>query len=420
MIQFFLFALFFVLFTSRTLDFDLSLAPGLSVKNAFLYVIFGGLAIQTVLTRQRKLEGLSVILPFVVYVGYAIFSWIVILLVIKYPNYNIRTTLISLKSGPVEHLLVLLVYFYGISDSKSGLSVLRSMIWLIVIGNVVTVIDVLNVPDLGLIGEKSDEAGRTEGPIGNANEYAAFLALFMPAIVANFWTSHGVKKLLAGIGIFLSGLAFIMAVSRGAIFGLMVGAIVGAYYLRRIIAPQVLYRGAAATFLLCFIIGVGGFAAGYGDMLLDRFGLLGADAFQASSGRTVIWGRALESMLDHPMTFVTGFGWYAYETSRYFSYATHNTYLNILYNLGTIGVVFFLLVVGNVLGVVRASLGDAAHVARSWLIAFIFGFLALLVSIFFGELYSSWLYVWAYAGISLRIAVSETGIDETFPQQKLT
>jgi hypothetical protein len=66
--HYFLFALFFVMFASRSLGFDLSLAPGLSVKNGFLYLIFLGLAIQTVLTRQRKLEILSVFVPFFLYV----------------------------------------------------------------------------------------------------------------------------------------------------------------------------------------------------------------------------------------------------------------------------------------------------------------------------------------------------------------
>ena len=409
MVHFSLLALFFVLFASRTLDFDLSLAPGLSVKNAFLYLIFAALAIQTALTRQRKLELLSVIVPFGIYVGYAIFSWVVVLLLVQYPGYSPRTTLIALKSGPIEHLLVFLVYFYGIQDSRNAVWVLRNMLWIIVIGNVVTVVDVLNIPDLGLIGEKIDEAGRTEGPIGNANEYATFLALFMPAVAAIYWTSRGFKKVAASIGLLLSGLAFIMAVSRGAVVGLVVSGIVGAVYLRAIIPPKVLIRGAYVALLVCIVITVGGFATGYGELLLHRFGLFGSSGFEASSGRTVIWGRALESMLDHPITFITGFGWRAYETSRFFSYATHNSYLNILFNLGMIGLALFALVAANVLGTARAALRSARPEARSYLLAFIFGFLALLVSIFFGELHTAWLYVWAYVGIALRIAVSEQG-----------
>jgi len=405
------------MFASRALGFDLSLAPGLSVKNAFLYLIFLVLAIQTVITRQRKLEILSVIVPFGLYVVYAIFTWVVIVLVINYPGYSIRTTLISLKSGPVEHLLVLLVYFYGISDSKRALWVLRGIVWLVIIGNVLTVVDALNIPDLGLIDERWD--GRVGGPIGNSNEYGAFLALFLPAIFTLYLTSKGSKKLLAGLGVALSGLAFVMALSRGAIVGLAVGGVLGAYLLRPYVPSKTIIRTGLSAVSLCVVVVVGGFAAGYGDLVLERFGELGESSTVASSGRTAIWGKALGSILDHPITLVTGFGWNAYESSRYFNYATHNFYLNTLYNLGMIGVSLFLLVVVNVLRVVRAALGRAAPEAKPWLIAFVIGFLALLVSIFFGELYVSWLYVWAFVGIVLRIAVLEMDPMSTTGRHKM-
>ncbi|NNC58054.1 MAG: O-antigen ligase family protein [Woeseiaceae bacterium] len=404
-----LFTLFFVLFTSRVLGFDLSLAPGLSVKNGFLYLIFFALAVETALTRRRKLELLSVITPFVIYVGYAIFSWVVILLVMKYPGYSPIRTAMTLKAGPIENLMVLLIFFYGVSDAQRAIWLLRSIVWLVIVGNVVTVIDMLNIPDLGLIGEKSDEAGRTVGPIGNANEYASFLALFLPGIAVIYWNASGFKKLLAGIGGFLSGIAFLMAVSRGAVVGLLVGGVVGAIYLRDNIPPRILMRAAFAILLLSVVVVIGAFAVGYGDLLIHRFGILESSGYEASSGRTMIWGRALDKMLDYPVSFATGFGWYAYESSRNFTFATHNSYLNILFNLGMIGVSLFGLIAANVLRVARIGLRRASSESRSWLIALVFGFLALLVSIFFGELHQPWLYIWAYVGITLRLAIAETG-----------
>ena len=412
MIKYFLFALFFVLFASRALGFDLSLAPGLSVKNVFLYTIFLALAVQTVLTRQRKLEVLPVFVPFGLYVGYAMFTWIVILLLVQYQGYNFRDTLISLKAGPVEHFLVLLIFFYGVNDSEPAIWLLRKMVWLIVIGNIVTVIDVLNVPDLGLIRQWED--GRAGGPIGNANEYGALTALFLPAIVAMYLSAEGLKRFFWAIGAALSGLAFLMAVSRGAIVGIAVGSMLGAFYLRAIIPVRTIIRVGSGAAILCVVAVIGGLLAGYGELLLERFSLFGAGSFDASSGRTVIWGRALNSMFSHPVTLVTGFGWYAYESSRYFSFATHNTFLNILYNLGAIGLSLFLTAVINTLRTVRAALNDATPQSKSLLVAFIFGFFSLLVSIFFGELHTAWLYVWAFVGVSLRIAVSETRGEPTF------
>lgn len=401
-----LFSLFFVLFASRTLGFDLSLAPGLSVKNAFLYLIFASLAIEAALTRRKKLELLPVFVPYAVYVYYAVMSWIVVLLLVDYQGYDLRPTLISLKSGPVEHLLVLLIFFYGTSDRTHGTWVLRNMVWLIIVGNVVTVVDTINMPDLGLIEERQD--GRVGGTIGNSNEFGAFLAFFMPMIIAVYWTEKGFKKLLAGIGTLISGVAFLMAVSRGAIVGLFCGGALAAWYLRDLIPTRLMIRAGFGVVLLACAIVAGAFLTGYGELLMDRFAQFeAATLHKVSSGRTTIWITALESMLEHPVSLVTGFGWDAYKSFN-FQYATHNAYLLVFYDLGIIGLGLFLLVIRNVLATARAALVRDGLGAKPLLFAFVFGFFALLVAIFFGELYSSWLYVWATVGISLRIAVSET------------
>lgn len=400
-----LFSLFFVLFASRTLGFDLSLAPGLSVKNAFLYLIFAALAIEAALTRRKKLELLPVFVPFGLYVYYAVMSWVVVLLLIEYQGYSPRTTLISLKSGPVEHLLVLLIFFYGTATREHGTWVLRNMVWLIIVGNVVTVIDAINIPDLGLIDERED--GRVGGTIGNSNEFGAFLAFFMPMIIALYWTEKGFTKLLAGIGTIFSGVAFLMAVSRGAIVGLVCGGALAAWYLRDLIPTRLMARGAAGVAILGVIFVAGAFFTGYGELLTARFEQFDAGSMdKVSSGRTTIWRTALESMFEHPVSLLTGFGWDAYKSFN-FRYAPHNAYLLVFFDLGLIGLGLFLLVTRNTLATARAALVESGPAAKPMLFAFVFGFCAMLVAVFFGELYTSWLYIWATVGISLRIAVSE-------------
>lgn len=401
-----LFSLFFVLFASRTLGFDLSLAPGLSVKNAFLYLIFAALAVEAALTRRKKLELLPIFVPFGLYVYYAVMSWVVVLLLIEYQGYSPRSTLISLKSGPVEHFLVLLIFFYGTASREHGAWVLRNMVWLIIVGNAVTVIDAINMPDLGLIEQRED--GRVSGPIGTSNEFGAFVAFFMPMIIAVYWTEKGVKKFLAGMGTLISGVAFLMAVSRGAMVGLLCGGILGAWYLRELIPTRMMIRAGAGMLVLCVLFVIGAFLSGYGELLTARMEQFDAGRLdKVSSGRTVIWMTALESMFEHPVSLLTGFGWDAYASFN-FRYATHNAYLLVFYDLGLIGLALFLLVIRNVLTTARAALLKSGPAAKPLLFAFVFGLFALLVALFFGELYSSWLYVWATVGISLRIAVSET------------
>lgn len=400
-----LFLLFFVLFTSRTLGFDLSLAPGLSVKNAFLYLIFAALAIDAALTRRYKLEILPVLVPFALYVYYAVFTWVVVLLLLDYQDYSARATLISLKSGPVEHFLILLIFFYGTRTASQGIWVIRNMLWLIILGNVVTVVDGLNIPDLGLIEQRFD--GRVDGPIGQSNEYAAFLAAFLPAIFSLFWTEKGFKKAIAGAGALFSGLAFLMAVSRGAIVGLLAGCIVGGIYLRDFIPAKIMLRAAMGAVLCTFAVGVGLFFTDYGELLLERFAQFDSGNInEISSGRTMIWTTAIDSMLENPVTFLTGYGWEAYK-AFYFRYATHNTYLGLLFDLGLIGLGMMLLAMVNIVRTVRSALRHAGPENQHMLVAFILGFLSLSASLVFGELHTSWLYVWAFVGISLRLAVAE-------------
>lgn len=398
-----LFGLFFVLFTSRALGFDLSLAPGLSVKNAFLYLIFALLAIEAALTHQRKLELLPVLAPFTLFAIYATFSWLVVVLIVDYPTYSAFGSLVHLKAGPIEHVLVLLVFFYGVNDAPRAVWVIRNIVWLIVIGNLVTVIDAVGLVNFSSLQMRSD--GRVEGPIGQSNAFAHFLALFLPVIVANWWIAKGKRKLLAAGGVLISGVAFLMAMSRGAIVGLVGAGIIGAVYLRSIIPPNVIARAAVIALLLSTAVVVGTFAAGYGDLIMDRFGQFAAGSHVASSGRTTFWAEALESMLDNPVSFITGYGWDAYEYSPKFHYATHNEYLNILYNLGSIGLSLFLLTAVNVLRKARAGLKGSAGESTTFLVAFVFGFLAMLGSIFFGGIYAAGIYVWAFVGISMRLAV---------------
>lgn len=393
------------IFLSQLLGIDVSLAPGLSAKNLLLYVTFVVIAIETAVTRTRKLELMSVLVPCVMFSSYAILSWLVTLLVIDYPAYDFLDSLIALKGGPVEAFLVLLIFFYGVNDEQQALWLLRRILWSIILANIFTVIDSLDIPDLGYM---SLDDGRVAGYTGNATSFGALLVCFLPAIIVTFRTTTAILKPLAAIGLFASCLALVLTVSRSAFVGLGFAGLFGAFYLRTIIPPHVIVRAGLAALLVGIVVIIGAIAAGSGDLLLDRFGALGSNSFDATSGRNVIWGRLLGRMIEHPITFVTGFGWYAYETSDYYGINTHNTYLTFLYNLGVIGLVLYGALATNIIRVARAVLDRAGPDATQWIMALTFGFTGLSISLFFLNFFS-WLYVWAYVGVSLRLAISQTG-----------
>lgn len=407
MIRFLLFLLFFVLLTADTLGLNLSLAPGLSVKNAFLYLIFATIMIETALARNRKLESLSVILPFALSIFYAIFSWLVMILVVRHPEYKTLSTLISLKSGFADYLFVFLVFFYGVTSTKDALWLIKAILWIVLIVNIVSVVDYLNIPNLDIVYEIDD--GRMRGPIDEPNQYASFLILFLPSILALAYLERGALRLLAIVGFAASVLALMSTASRGGVAGLFIGGILGAVYLRNFISGRQMSNTVVGTLILGTLATATLFVSGVGDETFGR--LIGqtsiGNVYDASSGRSFLWAAALAKMLDSPITLVTGFGWEAYRQIFDFRMAPHNSYLKIFFELGLIGLSLIMMTLFNVFSIARRGMQGITGSESTFLFAFIFGLFGFLVSIFFVDIYSPWIFAWAFVGIVLRVAVEQ-------------
>jgi len=140
---------------------------------------------------------------------------------------------------------------------------------------------------------------------------------------------------------------------------------------------------------------------------MDRFisDSTSVDIVDVSSGRLDIWSNALAVMAQEPITFLSGYGWYVYK-SMPFRLSPHNHYLALWFELGLVG-----LICGTAVLVlaVRAAVGGIGSVRseyRNVLIAFAIGTMAIAIATFFVDLFTPWLWYWAYAGLVLRIAVN--------------
>jgi O-antigen ligase len=401
-----LFFLFFILLAADTLGINLSLGPGLSVKNALLYLIFLGIAVDTALQRNRNFEVPSVIVPYGLCVAYAIFTWLVIVLIVDYSGYSAFGSLISLKGGLADHLIVLLVFFYGTLNVKDSLWLLKAMIWTVIVINFLSVVDALNVPDLGFLSERED--GRIGGPIGESNQYAVFVSLFFPSAIALAVVERGWRRHLAMAAAGVSAVALLLTVSRGGILGAVSGGILGAFFLRRYIPPRALVSSLVSLGVFGVVALLIAYAGGYGQILYDRLiGLSTGGAYTASSGRTVIWSTALAKMSEAPLTLITGYGWGTYRSFPDFGFAPHNSYLGIYFELGMVGLLLVMLAFANVLRIVKTNVPLARPDVKLLLMAYVFGLFSVLVGIFFVDLSASpWIFVWAFTGASLRLAVA--------------
>ena len=391
------------MFAATTFGWELSLAPGLSVKNAFLYLLILIYMIETAVLHNRRFELPSVLVPFGLLVGYCILSWFTVAFVVQLANYPTLEMGISLKSNRFDHLMLFLVFFYGLSSTKDVLSLLRTFLWILVLGNVITMIDGFNIPDLGIIQQRED--GRLGGPMGESNQYGALLAATLPAMIALLWDPQ-TKKLFAFFAVLVSIVALLLSSSRGAFVGIIVGSVFSIYYLRRYISMRHVAIGtivSLATITLMIIVLLSTDLVG--DLIQRFLDTLSGGSYERSSGRTEIWSTALQQMFEQPFSIFSGFGWDAYDHINKTRFGTHNVYLNHLFNLGLPGLTLYCLLIYKLLSSCRAAISNATGPARNQLIAFIFGFTSLSIVLFFVDLYKAWIWVWAYTGMVMRLVV---------------
>src|SRR5688572_935248 len=145
---------------SRVLGLDLGIAPGISIKNAMLYAAFSAIAIESALVRNRNVELMEVLLPFALLILYAVLTWLFIVLFLENANYSALATLIRLKAKLVDQFLMLLVFFYGVLNWKDALWLLKSLVWVMIVGCLITVVDTFNILDRRIVMARDMDGDR--------------------------------------------------------------------------------------------------------------------------------------------------------------------------------------------------------------------------------------------------------------------
>ncbi len=388
------------------LGFDMSLATGFSFKNLILYVLFLFLVVRKAVNRsQENILSIKIIyILFITLIILALFSWILASLGWVVPNFDKWKSAIAVKNQLIDHILFFYIFYSMCKNTDDALFVAKGILLLIIAGNLITIIDALNIPDLGIIHQRID--GRVNGPLGESNQYAAFLILFIPSMTV-FAMQRGVARLLYIAGLILSVAVLFLTTSRGAVVGVVAGATLATIYVRRFIsAKQVL----VALVLGAVIFGVGLTLATYKyeGLIENRFinQSFTGSIKTASSGRTWIWEKALDLQAEYPVTFLTGFGWESFDDV--FKLASHNTYLSLIFSLGIPGLLVFLALLYQICSLTRQGISYAQEkIPRQLMLAFLYGFIPMLVAIFFVNLYKPWFFIWSYVGLIARIAVEQ-------------
>ncbi len=391
-------------FTGR----DVGLGPGLSVKNILLYVAVMVLAFRITLAGGFRLRMPGLHLAWAAWIGYAILTWVTVSVIVHYYGYDPILSGMGLKNGLIDLALYCFVAFYGVQTEADYRVVLRGLACVIGISSILTLTDLVGITNLGLrVGDSGAEADRVFGAWGNANETGALLALMLPMLVATTLSGRGLWRVAGFVFTAATATVFILTISRGAYVAVIVGYPIAAYLLRNLIPPGRIVGWTVALFGAA-VLGAGVLAIvdppamwAMADRVLG-IGSMGIS--EASSGRSDIWGMALNTMMESPLSLLTGFGWNAWSTMPTV-YVLHNTYLDQWFNLGVVGLIVYIGLEYLTITTAKRAAVLAAPPIRGDMMACVFGMMALSVAVFFGNLFISRPYIWLYVGVILREAL---------------
>lgn len=392
------FAALFLLATDA-LNWELSLLPGVSFKNFIIYFVAVMLALRMVIGRHRVTDMGPMQVAFIVLIAYAIVTWLLAGIVIGYEHYDFFAAALSLKSRLIDNYLFFVVFLFGLQKPEDAMKVIKAMLFGAFLANVITILDAAGIISLGF---RIRDDGRTAGAIGESNQYAAFIVLFLPGTLAAAVASRGFQRLFWIGAAMVGAMTLVMTASRGGFVGLAMSCAVGAYLYRHLVSYSRIAGWVFAAMILLVLIVT---FSPYGNLLAERMmGTGSIDASTASSGRSDIWATALAVMASHPLTFITGFGWDVY-ASMPFQFSTHNHYLNLWFNVGLVGLLCgSYLLFSSIARARRASL-QAKPPLRGQLIAFALGTVGVSTAVFFVDLHNPWFYFWMYAGATMRLVL---------------
>ena len=383
-----------------TFELSLGVGSGLSATNLLLYGLIFAILARAVLTNtdiQIPLLGIHV--AFGLFVSYAVLSWI--LNSLFDPTYRVLTGLMALKNEMTDNMLYLIVFFFGVNNYDEAKKIFLFALRLVAIMSLLTVVDWFAIVDLGVMEQDMD--GRVRGPIGESNQYGAFMVFFVPLFAAMAFGSRGVARIFWWF-IFLCGFGLLISTgSRGAYVGVLVGIMAGLKFISPYFDKRKLKRTSLQVGAVLLVIAIG-IAVTNIDLVTERFEQsTSTNVDELSSGRTTIWWATLMVQAEEPFTFIYGNGWNSHEHSGIWRSA-HNTYLLILYELGIVGLILFFLLLASVIKQVRVLVMRTEGKEQILMSGVAFGLFGVIATITFVDLYSPWFYIWSFLAMSLRIA----------------
>src|SRR5262245_56992589 len=168
-----------VLFGSDLLGIHVGLGPGLSIKNAVIYGLFMLLVLRAATQRRSVIELPALHGAFFGLIAYSIASATIILVIVRYPGYDLASAIISLKARLGDQFLFFAVFFYGVHTTEDAIDVSRALLLCVTAVTAVIVVEGAGLLHLGLT---QTWRGRVWALLPGPNECGSYIATMLPAI----------------------------------------------------------------------------------------------------------------------------------------------------------------------------------------------------------------------------------------------
>jgi putative inorganic carbon (HCO3(-)) transporter len=288
----------------------------------------------------------------------------------------------------------------------------RHVVWLYAVfvagGLITSAVGALAPQAAGNVGERLGGAGVNPNELGGLAATAAVMA----AVLACTRGLSVPARITALVASFLSAISLIMTETRGAVVGLAAAMVAAPFLAGR--GRRLAAAGAVTVLALGLVFWLSAFAPQNAVKRITDFGPSG-------SGRSDLWTIGLRMVEDKPVTGV-GAGNFPVSSVHYLlepgtivrdefivdvPKETHNIFLQVLSELGVVGLALFLAIVAycmaSALDAARAFARARAHVMEMLSRGIVLGLVALLIaSAFTTELYSKQLYLLLATGPALR------------------
>jgi O-antigen ligase len=407
MTKFLVLAVFLAVWFESVLGINLSLLPGVSAKNLTLYLALGWIVMQAVLDGReggvlhRAHSYLPLHLAFVGLIVIALASSVACLALLHYPGYTPGYAIAMLKGYAIDPYLMFFVFLAGIRNGREAVWVARIILAAMSVGTIVWILDLFGLVDFGIMSHHW--RGRIQGPMGDANQIGSLVVFYMLILVAVGLAARGVWRIIwLGAAVACMVVMFASA-SRGAVTALVGSALIGGWLIRDRIKPKQILAivvGVALLVTIAYLM----VDAQYKLAFIARWTQMGTQVtiWDQSSGRSMIWGTALATMQDAPLSLLVGMGWKTFDLLN--RYASHSDFVELYFNLGIVGLLAGLFLYFGVVRHIRRATRAAAPEPRAMLTGFLFAFISFLISSIFVNMHAPLLLVWSFTGLMLRLA----------------